>query len=518
MQPGASTGLGRALEAEMPTWLTAWQERRGPSASPPVVELVVLEGDDAGSQFTLERNELLVGRGSLQGDRTAEIRLEDRSVSRRQAWIRRDASGTWIEHVPSASNPTRVNGVGISRARLSTGDRVEMGHTVIEVRERSGMNLSGLTELLERVVQEGETSRVPQQPSGPDPGSPGRPNPPAASIRPGETRTEIRPVVSVLGELRLMRGIPGMQGQRFPIGLGTTVIGRGDDVDVQIPEPGVSRRHAEIRLAGRSLELVHRSRTNSTRLNGLPVVDRVSLEEGDQIQIADRVVLVVHLDLESGTGVGQAARKRRSGLSGHMEHRLDLERDIEAFNVLGTFLDVDVVESRAMKSGGERPEHIIVSFDRFRSYVSGVCEEFGGQVLNSNGDELMCFFESASSALRAGSAILERLSAFNRDANLLSRDFRFRLGAHTGHSLVDLAAGVAYSEVLDTAGHIQKRAAANTLLISPETAAAVGPGAPLVPEFEPGDDGRVLHRLDRFLTPADRLSDGAELEEVRAQL
>jgi class 3 adenylate cyclase len=186
-----------------------------------------------------------------------------------------------------------------------------------------------------------------------------------------------------------------------------------------------------------------------------------------------------------------------------MEHKIDLEREIEEFNVMGSFLDVDVVESRLMKRGDARAEHIIVSFERFRAYVGGICEEFDGQVLNSNGDELMCFFESASSALLAGSAILERLEAFNRDQNLLDKNFRFRLGAHTGVSLVDLNAGIAYSEVLDTAGHIQKQAEPNSLLISEQTLESVAKGLPATLFGELKDGGGPLYRVDRYLVRED---------------
>lgn len=170
---------------------------------------------------------------------------------------------------------------------------------------------------------------------------------------------------------------------------------------------------------------------------------------------------------------------------------------------MGTFLDIDVVSSREMKTGSAKAEHIIVSFDRFRRYVGGICREFDGQVLNSNGDELMCFFESAADAILAGSAILERLEDFNRELNLLSQDFRFRLGAHTGHSLVDLDAGVAYSAVLDTAGHIQKLADPNTLVISQTTLDSLPNAIPVTPVGELTDGGRTLYRVDRPIGAGD---------------
>ena len=99
----------------------------------------------------------------------------------------------------------------------------------------------------------------------------------------------------------------------------------------------------------------------------------------------------------------------------------------------------------------------------------------------------------------AGSAILERLADFNRDLNLLSKDFRFRLGVHTGVSLVDLNAGIAYSHVLDTAGHIQKIAEPDTLVVSQTTLDSLPQNVPATPVAErTGEPGR-LYRIDRFL-------------------
>ncbi len=64
-------------------------------------------------------------------------------------------------------------------------------------------------------------------------------------------------------------------------------------------------------------------------------------------------------------------------------------------------------------------------------------------------------------------------------------------------------AGIAYSEVLDTAGHIQKQAETNTLLISEQTLAEVSKNLPVTPVGELTSGGGPLYRLDRFITPAD---------------
>jgi pSer/pThr/pTyr-binding forkhead associated (FHA) protein len=131
------------------TWLTAWRNRDTHESSGSIMELMVLVGEDAGNQFTLEGDLVLVGRGQPESGQIDVIRLEDKSISHRQAWIRRDPIGSSIEHIESAANPTLVNGIEIERVQLSVGDQKEMGRVVIEVRARSGTNLSGLTKIME---------------------------------------------------------------------------------------------------------------------------------------------------------------------------------------------------------------------------------------------------------------------------------------------------------------------------------------------------------------------------------
>ena len=511
----------------MSTWLDAWRNRgRRRDPSPPIMELVVVAGADAGSQFTLEGEKVLVGRGQPMTGQTEVIRLQDRSISRRQAWIVRDATGTAIESIRTASNPTQVNGEIVDRMRLSVGDRIEMGRVAIEVRARGGLNLSGLTEIMEGAAHEptqtasASPSQGPTEPIGrptllsDEEASCEAPAVGADRLGGGAEPTDVRRMDLVLGELCLIRGADRDIGRRFPIPLAGATIGRSETARVRIDERGVSRRHAEIGVAGRSIVLRQRSETNPTLLNGFPVLDEVELRDGDEIQLADRVALSVHLAAGARAGSDDGA-SAGSSLSRTMRQKIDLEREIEDFSVMGSFLDVDVVSSRAMKAAGERAEHIIVSFDRFRAFVSGICAEHDGQVLNSNGDELMCFFEEACDAVRAGSAILERLPAFNREQNLLGRDFRFRLGVHTGRSLVDLDAGIAYSEVLDTAGHIQKQAEPDSLLLSQATFECLPEGLPLR-RIGPSDgDGGALYRLDGFLSRADLSAPSEDAERDR---
>jgi len=72
--------------------------------------------------------------------------------------------------------------------------------------------------------------------------------------------------------------------QSFPFGE-SIVLGSSADCDVQIDEPGVSSRHAEIRLLdGKSLLLKDLGSSSGTLLNGEPVAEKL-LGSGDEIRI-----------------------------------------------------------------------------------------------------------------------------------------------------------------------------------------------------------------------------------------
>ena len=275
---------------------------------------------------------------------------------------------------------------------------------------------------------------------------------------------------SIPGHLIVVDGPPSLRGQRFSLSPGETSIGRTKDCHVSILEGSVSRDHASLVSEEGALVLVHRSRTNGTFVNGEPVDDRQRVFDGDQIQLADCVVLQLEAPAHrSPLGVARARTLREA-----MEARVDLDERIEReFLRDGSFLDVDVVDSFGMKSAEPRSERVVVSFERFRAFVMRTVTQHRGDVLNCNGDEVMSFFVSADDSVAAGKAIVTGLVRFNESENLLDRPFRVRAGIHTGRSAVDLASGIAYSPVVDASGHLQKAAPVDGLLISEETARAL---------------------------------------------
>jgi hypothetical protein len=70
----------------------------------------------------------------------------------------------------------------------------------------------------------------------------------------------------------------------YPLAKPVTVIGRGTDVDLRVDDPGVSRRHAEVALAGGSPVLRDLGSTNGTFLDGVKVA-QASLHDGAVVTI-----------------------------------------------------------------------------------------------------------------------------------------------------------------------------------------------------------------------------------------
>jgi hypothetical protein len=81
-------------------------------------------------------------------------------------------------------------------------------------------------------------------------------------------------------------GLQGdLVGKRFPIGNARVTFGRGEDNDIVIPDPAVSRLHAELRPEGDGFVIADRGSANGTKVNGEVITTR-RLQPGDEITIA----------------------------------------------------------------------------------------------------------------------------------------------------------------------------------------------------------------------------------------
>jgi hypothetical protein len=102
-------------------------------------------------------------------------------------------------------------------------------------------------------------------------------------------------------------------GRNYPLGVGSTVIGRGDQASFRLADVGASRQHARLDYDGRQVVLTDLGSANGTMVNGRRV-SAAALNPGDQILIGT-TRLTFRTD-----GVGEPTRLHRPveghGLSG----------------------------------------------------------------------------------------------------------------------------------------------------------------------------------------------------------
>jgi signal transduction histidine kinase len=137
-----------------------------------VASLFVIQGADQGKRFEFMASPVALGR-----DNSNAVRLHDTEVSRRHAELRLEREGYCIVDLGSA-NGTFVNGLPVEQTALESGDRVQLGQTLMLYHGGNGGQQRELTariDLLSRSspgdrsailksIPSGEGSRVLQAP------------------------------------------------------------------------------------------------------------------------------------------------------------------------------------------------------------------------------------------------------------------------------------------------------------------------------------------------------------------
>ncbi len=93
---------------------------------------------------------------------------------------------------------------------------------------------------------------------------------------------EPKAAVAGLAQPRLI--IPGNPERVVSLTRPVTVIGRGAEADLRLPDTGVSRAHAELRMTDGGVRLVDLDSTNGTMVNGQRVRES-DLTDGDRLDI-----------------------------------------------------------------------------------------------------------------------------------------------------------------------------------------------------------------------------------------
>src|SRR5207249_2127506 len=119
-------------------------------------------------------------------------------------------------------------------------------------------------------------------------GEPGSQPEPAATMiyRPSPGEVPAAEAPEVVRELVTLT----VDGQPHEVTKRRTVLGRSRECDIQLADPNVSRRHAELRQEGAAYWIVDLDSTNGTEVNG-ERTSRSKLEPGDRITVGSTEIV-----------------------------------------------------------------------------------------------------------------------------------------------------------------------------------------------------------------------------------
>jgi pSer/pThr/pTyr-binding forkhead associated (FHA) protein len=206
---------------------------------------LTIEDDQANKTVVhLVRDEYSVGRAE---DNT--VRLTERNISRRHARLLKRGE-RWVIQDNKSYNGCYVNGQRLGEAQeLAHGDLIQLGDYRLEVHDEAEL----------------EAATQAAAPAGARAALLGQPD-------------------------RLVMVVGPTVGAEYPLGEKTVVIGRGEECDVAVNHPSVSRVHAEVHSLGDGrYEIVDRESANGVRVNGVEL-PRTLLDARDVVELGDVIL------------------------------------------------------------------------------------------------------------------------------------------------------------------------------------------------------------------------------------
>ena len=218
-------------------------------------KLVLLNQNGPSQEFVLAKSNVSMGRMIA-----SDIVLNDVRVSREHARLECGPAGVILVDMGS-SNGTRLNGLQVGRATLKPDDTIGLGGLQLKYKVEDPTEDVGITKIdtqsqLEQTIE-----------------------------------AEFLPVmVNETGSPNLVVFTGKKTWQVDLAHLENVSIGRDVSCDIFIDSVNVSRRHAELRLAGNCFVLNDLGSTNGTWINGLKI-RQYSLQDGDSFQIGSAQII-----------------------------------------------------------------------------------------------------------------------------------------------------------------------------------------------------------------------------------
>ncbi len=120
--------------------------------------LVMLIGPDQGSEFPINVERTMIGRGE-----ECDLCINHASVSRVHAEIRRVGEGRYEIVDKGSANGVRINGVELDRALLDARDVIELGDVVLKFIQRGQIFIAGTTDSQKLAALTGPSQTLPPE-------------------------------------------------------------------------------------------------------------------------------------------------------------------------------------------------------------------------------------------------------------------------------------------------------------------------------------------------------------------
>lgn len=101
-----------------------------------------------------------------------------------------------------------------------------------------------------------------------------------------------------------MAVVLSLDGREIVLVPGVYFVGRGEDADLRLDDPGVSRRHAAIRVVGDGAEVEDLGSRNGVLLNGQPVRGVQPLAPGDVLGVGEHELRVARPGFPDASDTG----------------------------------------------------------------------------------------------------------------------------------------------------------------------------------------------------------------------
>lgn len=158
-------------------------------------------------------------------------------------------------------------------------------------------------------------------------------------------------------------------GQRHLLHEGTLLVGRAPDCTLPLDSPGISRRHAELQVAGETVRLRDLGSVNGTHVNGQRVLNSVTLSDGDMLRLGDALLKFYP----------------RHSLDALLHDRIYRMATVDAVTEVYTrryVLDALAREIHRARRGGRALAVLCLDLDRFKDVNDRWGHDAGDQVLH----------------------------------------------------------------------------------------------------------------------------------------